>query len=133
MAKCAAAHFDAVEFDNVDGYTNKTGFPLTAAQQLTFDKDLATTAHTHGLSVGLKNDIGQLSQLAGYFDFAINEQCAQYQECSAYNGWTAAHKAVVEVEYKLQPSSYCLSADLHGRDAIFKSLSLDATPWVPCR
>jgi hypothetical protein len=133
VAKCAAAHFDAVEFDNVDGYTNKTGFPLTAAEQLTFDKDLATIAHNYGLSVGLKNDIGQLSQLAGSFDFAINEQCAQYQECTAYNGWAAAHKAVVEVEYKLSPSSYCLNADLHGRDAMFKSLSLAATPWIPCR
>ena len=26
---CAAKGFDAVEFDNVDGYQNRTGFPLT--------------------------------------------------------------------------------------------------------
>ena len=133
MAKCAAAHFDAVEFDNVDGYNNKTGFPLTAGEQLTFDEDLATVAHSYGLSVGLKNDLGQLGQLAGSFDFAIDEQCAQYSECSAYNGWKAAHKAIVEVEYKVPPSGFCLSADLNGRDAMFKSKALTATPWTPCR
>ena len=27
---CAAKGFDGVEFDNVDGYSNKTGFALTA-------------------------------------------------------------------------------------------------------
>jgi len=133
VAKCAAAHFDAVEFDNVDGYTNKTGFPLTATEQLTFDQDLAAIAHGDGLSVGLKNDLGQLRQLQGTFDFAINEQCAQYDECSAYSGWEAAHKAVVEVEYKLSPNRYCVSADLSGRDAIHKSLALRAKPWTPCR
>jgi hypothetical protein len=133
VAKCAAAGFDAVEFDNVDGYTNNTGFPLTAADQLTFNEDLANYAHTQGLSVGLKNDLDQLSQLQNVFDFAINEQCAQYKECDAYDGWTSAGKAVVEVEYRARPARYCPSADLHGRDAIQKSLALRAKPWRPCR
>jgi hypothetical protein len=131
--KCAAAGFDAVEFDNVDGYTNNTGFPLSAADQLTFNEDLANYAHAHGLSVGLKNDLDQLSQLQNIFDFAINEQCAQYQECAAYSGWSAAGKAVVEVEYHARPGRYCPDADLHGRDAIQKSLALRAKPWRPCR
>ena len=105
VAKCAAAGFDAVDFDNVDGYENDTGFPLTAAEQLTFNEDLAAIAHAHGLSAGLKNDTDQLSQLESTFDFAINEQCAQYDECDAYDGWTAAGKAVVEVEYHVRPAT----------------------------
>jgi hypothetical protein len=133
VAKCAAAHFDAVEFDNVDGYTNNTGFPLTSQEQLTFNEDLAGIAHGAGLSVGLKNDLGQLASLAGSFDFAINEQCAQYKECSAYSGWEAAHKAIVEVEYRGKPSKFCLSAELSGRDAMLKKKALKATPWTPCR
>ena len=131
--KCAAAGFDAVEFDNVDGYENNTGFPLTASDQLTFNEDLANYAHAQGLSVGLKNDLDQLSQLQSMFDFAINEQCAQYKECDAYDGWTAAGKAVVEVEYHARPGRYCPNADLQGRDAIQKSLALRAKPWRPCR
>lgn len=133
VAKCAAAGFDAVEFDNVDGYENDTGFPLTAADQLTFNTDLAAVAHSYGLSVGLKNDIDQLAQLESTFDFAINEQCFQYKECDAYDGWTAAGKAVVEVEYRARQARFCPSADLQGRDAIHKSLALTARPWRPCR
>jgi len=133
VAKCAAAGFDAVDFDNVDGYENDTGFPLTAAEQLTFNEDLAAIAHADGLSVGLKNDTGQLGQLESTFDFAINEQCAKYSECNLYNGWTAARKAVVEVEYRIQPARFCPGADLSGRDAMEKGLALRAKPWKPCR
>jgi hypothetical protein len=133
VAKCAAAGFDAVDFDNVDGYENDTGFPLTATDQLTFNEDLATIGHAYGLSVGLKNDPDQLGALQDSFDFALNEQCAQYDECDAYDGWTAAGKAVVEVEYRAKPSRYCPLADLHGRDAIQKSVALTAKPWKPCR
>jgi hypothetical protein len=133
VAKCAAAGFDAVDFDNVDGYVNRTGFPLTASEQLTFNLDLAAIAHEYGLSAGLKNDLAQLSQLASTFDFAINEQCAQFKECDAYDAWTAAKKAVVEVEYHVRPGRYCPSADEHGRDAVQKGLALRAKPWRPCR
>ena len=133
VRKCAAAGFDAVDFDNVDGYTNTTGFPLTASEQLTFNTGLAGIAHAHGLSVGLKNDLGQLGALATTFDFAVNEQCAQYNECNAYNGWTAAGKAVVEVEYRGRPAVYCRDATTHHRDAIHKALALKAAPWRPCR
>jgi hypothetical protein len=133
VAKCVAAGFDAVEFDNADGYTNHTGFPLTADDQLTFDIGLADIAHAHGLSVGLKNDLDQLTTLQNTFDFAINEQCAQYTECNAYDGWLAAGKAVVEVEYTGSLKNYCADAALHHRDAIHKALALNAAPWKPCR
>ena len=33
IAMCADKGFDGVEFDNVDGYQNDTGFPLTGADQ----------------------------------------------------------------------------------------------------
>ena len=55
---CAAKGFDAVEFDNVDGYQNRTGFPLTAADQLAYNVFLANQAHRRGLSAVLKNDVG---------------------------------------------------------------------------
>jgi hypothetical protein len=133
VSKCAATGFDAVEFDNVDGYTNVTGFPLTGSDQLTFNRALAGIAHSHGLSVGLKNDLGQLAALQNTFDFAINEQYAQYSECNAYDTWTAAGKAVAEVEYHARPSVYCADAAIHHGDAFRKSLALTAGPWKPCR
>jgi hypothetical protein len=133
VARCVEAGFDAVDFDNVDGYTNQTGFSLTASDQLTFDTDLADMAHNDGLSVALKNDLGQLGQLQGTFDFAVNEQCARYHECAAYAGWTAAHKAVVEIEYRMPPRKFCPVASAAGIDAVHKSLALRAKPWTPCR
>ncbi len=36
---------DAVDPDNVDGYTAATGFPLTAADQASYNRFLATQAH----------------------------------------------------------------------------------------
>jgi len=133
VQKCVDAGFDAVEFDNVDGYSNATGFPLTAGDQLTFDGDLAGIAHAHGLLVGLKNDVEQAAALQGNFDFAINEQCFKYKECGGYDAWVAAGKAVLEVEYSGNNKKFCADAAAHGRDGIRKKLNLKATPWTPCR
>jgi hypothetical protein len=80
---CDAKGFDAVEFDNVDGYQNHTGFKLTGADQLKYDVFLANQAHRRGMSAVLKNDLGQIAKLLPYFDFALNEQCHQYHECGA--------------------------------------------------
>lgn len=91
---------DGVEPDNVDGYTNKPGFPLTASTQLDYNQFLATEAHARGLRVALKNDVDQLSALAPYFDFAVNEQCSQYKECGGYSVFTGAGKPVFNAEYK---------------------------------
>ena len=131
---CAQAGFDGVEWDNVDGYANRTGFPLSPSDQITYDTDLAGLAHTYGLTVALKNDVGQLAVLAPSFDYAVNEQCQQYRECGGYTtSFINAGKAVFQVEYKLKPPKFCAKANTAGRNAIKKSLNLFATPWLPCR
>ena len=73
---------DAIEFDNVDAYQNKTGLTISAATQEQFDAAIANLAHAAGFAVGLKNDLGQANDLQPYFDFAISEQCWQYRECN---------------------------------------------------
>ncbi len=82
LAKARSAGADAIEFDNVDAYQNKTGLTISAVTQEQFDAAIANLAHTAGFAVGLKNDLGQAGDLQPYFDFAINEQCWQYQECN---------------------------------------------------
>lgn len=42
---------DGVEPDNVDGYTNNTGFILTAEDQLMYNRFLADEAHERGLLI----------------------------------------------------------------------------------
>jgi len=90
---------DGVEPDNVDGYTNATGFPLTSATQLDYNKFLANAAHARGMAVALKNDVDQLSALEPFFDFALNEQCNEYGECGGYSVFTSKGKPVLNAEY----------------------------------
>jgi len=91
---------NGVEPDNVDGYTNETGFPLTADDQLDYNRFLASEAKIRGLAVGLKNDVDQLEELAGAFDFAVNEQCHEFNECGDYKFFTKNNKPVFNAEYK---------------------------------
>ncbi|MCM5681435.1 endo alpha-1,4 polygalactosaminidase [Schlegelella sp. S2-27] len=90
---------DGVEPDNVDGYTNRTGFPLSAQHQIDYNRFLADEAHRRGLAIGLKNDVDQLAALEPHFDFAVNEQCHQYNECAGYASFTSRNKPVLNAEY----------------------------------
>lgn len=90
---------NGVEPDNVDGYTNNTGFPLASATQADYNLFLANAAHTRGLAVALKNDTDQIDTLGVSFDFAINEQCHEYDECGDYTAFQATGKAVFNAEY----------------------------------
>jgi hypothetical protein len=90
---------DCVEADNVDGYTNDTGFPLTAADQLDYNRFLAAEAHSRNLAIALKNDVDQIDDLVDYFDLAVNEQCHEYDECDALTPFIDAGKPVFNAEY----------------------------------
>jgi hypothetical protein len=128
---CAKKGFDGVEADNVDGYTNRSGFPLTAASQLRYNRFLARAAHARGLSIGLKNDLDQVAALQPRFDWALNEQCFQYNECDRLTPFVRAGKAVFNVEYELDPSAFCPAAAQLGFMSMRKRLDLDA--WrAPC-
>lgn len=129
---CDAKGFDAVEFDNVDGYQNHTGFRLTGADQLKYDVFLANQARRRGMSAVLKNDLGQITKLLPYFDFALNEQCHQYHECGRLDPFVEAGKAVFGVEYKLEKSEFCPQANAHNFNFLKKKLNLGV--WrAPCR
>jgi hypothetical protein len=125
---------DGVEPDNVDGYTNKTGFPLTGADQLAFNKFLAAEAHARGLSIALKNDLDQAAKLVGDFDLALNEECFEHDECDKLKVFIRANKAVFNVEYGGTEivSSVCPRARELKFDTLIKKKELDA--WrLACR
>ena len=90
---------DGVEPDNMDGYTNNSGFNLTSQDQLAYNRFIANEAHKRGLAVGLKNDLDQISELVEYFDFAVNEQCFEYNECDALLPFINQGKPVLTAEY----------------------------------
>ncbi|MFC7304354.1 endo alpha-1,4 polygalactosaminidase [Streptomyces monticola] len=121
---CRDRGFDAVEPDLMDAYLNDTGFPLTARHQLAYNRMLAALAHARGMSVGLKNDLPQVPQLVDDFDFAVNEECAQYGECERLKPFVAAGKAVLHVEYALEPSVFCARTGRLGLSSMRKRLDL---------
>ena len=114
LDQCRAKGFDGVEPDNVDGYGNRTGFELRAADQLRYNRFLAREAHARGLSIGLKNDLDQVKALEPDFDWAINEECFRYDECEALATFVRARKAVFNVEYDLAPAAFCDRAKAMG-------------------
>jgi hypothetical protein len=124
--RCAAKGFDGIEFDNVEGYANRTGFPISGADQLAYNVWLANAAHRAGLSVALKNDLGQVDDLLPYFDFALNEECFTYDECDRLAPFVDAGKAVFGVEYELETDEFCPQADAFGFNFLKKRLSLRA-------
>jgi Glycoside-hydrolase family GH114 len=127
---------DAIEFDVVDGWQNRTGLNLTARSQLRYNSRLANLAHRVGFSVALKNDLSQADALQPYFDFAINEQCWQYSECDPLRAWPATYgKAVFNVEYGRHSASACpkSNAPRWNFNSIGKTAELFDVPYRPCR
>jgi len=51
VQKCRQAGYDGVEWDNVDGYSNRSGFPLTAADQLAYNASLAKLWNEGGFNM----------------------------------------------------------------------------------
>lgn len=100
MQLAAAKGCDGVEPDNMDGYQNETGVSLTEKDHLDYARYIAGTAHEFGLMVGLKNGVDTVGVLAPVFDFAVNEECHQYQECAAYDAFIALGKPVFNAEYE---------------------------------
>lgn len=125
LDRCERKGFDAADFDNVDGYQNDTGFPISFKDQLRYNRALARAAHERGMSASLKNDVGQLEQLVDTFDFALNEQCLVYDECHRYKPFIDAGKAVFHIEYVGEHKGSC---EFPGLSSILKRLSLRA--WL---
>ena len=126
MDQCAAKGFDAIEFDNVEGYANDSGFPLTKADQRVYNTWLASAAKARGLQPGLKNTLGLIPSLVDDFDWALNEQCVQYSECRAYQPFVDAGKAVFVLEYNVTVERMCTVTQRVGLVAQKKHLRLDA-------
>lgn len=127
MDDCAEKGFDAVDPDNLDGYTNDTGFPLSRDDALAYQRELITLAHDRSLAIGLKNTMDLIPVLADEIDFAVNEQCQQYNECDTYEALIALDKPVFNVEYQ----GTC-EGQPDGISTVLADLLLDG-PTTSCR
>lgn len=125
---CKAKGFDGVDFDNVDGYANNTGFPIAARDQLGFNRWLAAEAHKRELAVALKNSLELIPDLVANFDFAITESCFSEGSCEPLKGFKDAGKAVYVIEYTNQQRKmdrFCSEAAELDVQLVFKTKSLN--------
>lgn len=103
----------AIDPDNTDGYQADapgTGFATTAAETLDFLSFLSVEARAQGMAIGLKNTLGLIAGNVQLWDFAVNEQCYNYNECDYYTPFQAgAH---------LTPHSDCAFGSPPGRTVV---------------
>jgi len=130
----AEKHCDAVDPDNVDGYSNQTGFDITADDQRGFNLWLAEAAHSRGMAIGLKNAAELVPDLVESFDFAVIENCAAQDACGTYEAFAQQNKAVFQIEYREETKDWdqvCRDAAVRGFTAILAGLELNGTA-EPC-
>jgi hypothetical protein len=129
---CREKGFDAVEPDNIEAFSNNSGFPITARQQLTYNEWIAGEVHSLGMAVLQKNDGEQAAQLQPYFDGALSEQCNQYDECADFQPYLAAGQPVLNAEYHLSTKKFCASDQAAGIMGVRYALSLNGRLFKPC-
>lgn len=131
LEDCAAKGFDAVEPDNMEIYTNDTGFPLTYKDQLNYAFWLAEQAHAHGLAIGQKNAPDQTKELVELYDFAITEDAFYYNWAEDMLPYIQAGKPVFAAEYTDLPGDFddfCRRSQELGFSTILKHRNLDS--WL---
>lgn len=130
---------DGVDPDNVDGYANANGIGLQEADAVDYLNFLASNAHSYGLAIGLKNAGGLIQSVLPILQFAVNEQCEEFNECDVSQPFIAAGKPVLHIEYpdgapNISPETKKASCDVRaasGFSTVLKTTELGA--WVdPC-
>ena len=101
---CVKKGFDGIEPDNIDLHWADTGFKISYEDQLAYNIWLSEEAHARGLSIGLKNDDEQVSDLLPYFDWALTEDCFIGEWCQEMLPFIEAGKPVFAAEYTDQIS-----------------------------
>jgi len=120
---CKNKGFDAIEPDETEVWSNNSGFTITKAQNNAFNKAIADQAHALGLSVGLKGNNTEAADNEPYFDWALTEQCWEYDECDNFQkSFLAKGKAVFNIEYNVNPN--CTQANAWHMNSARRDLNL---------
>jgi hypothetical protein len=144
LKQCSAKGFDAVEPDIDDSYTDSTGFLITEAENIRYDRTLGAYAHSLGLAWGQKNgdqDPSFSAALEPTTDFLLDEECNFYQTCQIVTPpYVKAKKLVLNAEYTADwgphaaadLSKFCAADEAHGIDGTLFTVAL-AGQRNPCR
>jgi hypothetical protein len=130
----------AIDPDNIDGYSNPNGIGATPADAIDYIKFLSREARSRGMGLGLKNSLDIVPDVTSYVDFAVNEQCIQYNECNKYNALFSSSLPVFNIEYPTgsvtttwpaaQATARCKSSKAYGYPLL--QTDLKNYPTVNC-
>eukprot|EP00123_Amoebidium_parasiticum_P018274 comp24156_c0_seq1/m.43999 comp24156_c0_seq1/g.43999 ORF comp24156_c0_seq1/g.43999 comp24156_c0_seq1/m.43999 type:complete len:881 (-) comp24156_c0_seq1:183-2825(-) len=117
QAKAKGCH--GVEPDNVDCWANQCINNQPAQKkmydaQLAYNKWTSNYAHSLGLTIGLKNNLEQIKDLLGYYDFMMNESCFDYNECYYLDPFNKKNKSVFVTVYQGDYTAICKSSNQGG-------------------
>eukprot|EP00554_Chaetoceros_debilis_P002574 CAMPEP_0194095822 /NCGR_PEP_ID=MMETSP0149-20130528/57026_1 /TAXON_ID=122233 /ORGANISM="Chaetoceros debilis, Strain MM31A-1" /LENGTH=480 /DNA_ID=CAMNT_0038781781 /DNA_START=129 /DNA_END=1571 /DNA_ORIENTATION=- len=129
LAKNKGCH--GVDPDNVDGFDNDTGFSILKWQTKDYIQFLASQAHERGLLIGLKNSAEIATQVEQYFDFAVVEECWEYNECCQYISFGTQMKPVFAIEYRSVKQKLCAKFENNGFSTNFANYALDQIWFCP--
>jgi len=127
-----AKGFDAIEPDNIDSYTNDTGFDITEQDVINYCKWLANEAHSRGLSIGQKNATELAGQLVDSFDWILLEDAFEQNFQEEAKIYITKNKAVFATEYTDETSesdflnTVCQKASSLKYTAILKERDLNS-------
>jgi hypothetical protein len=144
---CALEGQDALEPDDLDGYTNRGatgvrggGWHLTRDDSLGFERWLAYTAHQDGLAIFQKNDPADARIDAHTFDGMIDEECNRYHDpCAGPGGdgtpYLRRAKPVLNAEYVEDgetTANFCAADVKAGISGALFNVTLNGSTYDPC-
>jgi hypothetical protein len=144
---CALEGQDAVEPDDLDGYTNPGatgvaggGWKLSQADSAGLERWLAYDAHSHGLAIFQKNDPANASSDVSLFDGMIIEECNHFNDpCAGVGGdatpYLNAHKPVLNAEYTQDgetTAGFCPGDTAAGITGALFGVNLGGGTYGPC-
>lgn len=127
LDQCKAKGFDGVDPDNINGYANETGFAITPADQLRYNRWLMREVHARGLAIALKNAPEFAATLAAEgYDLVVAESCFADGFCEQFQPFLDAGRPVLDLEYRdegMRPEDFCGEAQALGIRALLKRSS----------
>jgi len=146
FAWCKLEGQDAVEPDDLDGYTNQstsgvTPWGMTQADSAGFERWLVNNIHAHGLAAFQKNDPENTAADAPLYDGMVIEECNYGQDpCSGSGGdataYLAARKPVLNAEYTSDgetAANFCAADTTAGIVGALFDVDLDGMTYEPCQ
>jgi len=127
---CRTKGFDAVDADHADIYARDTGLPLSLADQVAYDGQVAQLARAAGLAVGERTGAALAGRLLPDLDFAVVDGCFARDDCAAWFGYIDQGKAVFDTETGA-PAGFCGRARAYAFAATSVRAGLGA-PGTPC-